>query len=127
MVDFSDSDISDEMLAADIDGNTTPDEHSFIEAHIGDDSMLYETIEMVNDSVSFAGDYDWDIHAGDFGYWELGLPPLVTRDDATLMSDSDDIFTHDSDTLSDVASGMEYFTDVEDTDILHDTDNVFDY
>lgn len=80
MKDFKDilnNDISDELLAAYIDGNTTESENALIENALNGDSMLAEACEIVSDNVSFGSDFDWDIHKGDFGFWEMGLPPVV--------------------------------------------------
>ena len=73
--------ISDELLAAYIDGNTTESENILIENALNDDSMLSEACEIVNDAVSFGSDFDWDLHKGDFGFWEMGPPPAITEDD----------------------------------------------
>ncbi len=78
--DFLDSGISDELLAAYIDGNTTESENQLIENSLNGDSMLSEACEIVSDSVSFGSSFDWDLHKGDFGFWELGLPPVVTEE-----------------------------------------------
>ena len=78
---FIENNISDELLAAYIDGNTAEYENAVIEKRIQDDSMLSELYEIANDSVSFGSNFDWELHKGDFGFWELGLPPAVTEDD----------------------------------------------
>ena len=78
--DILNSGISDELLAAYIDGNTTESENALIENALNDDSMLSEACEIVSDSVSFGSSFDWDLHKGDFGFWELGLPPVVTEE-----------------------------------------------
>lgn len=82
MKDFNDllnSGISDELLAAYIDGNTTESENALIENALNGDSMLSEACEIVSDSVSFGRNIDWELHKGDFGFWEIGLPPAVTN------------------------------------------------
>ena len=84
MKDFSkllDSSISDELLAAYIDGKTTEGENELIEKSISNNSILSETYEIVNDSSEVKKDFDWELHKGDFGFWELGLPPVVTEKD----------------------------------------------
>ena len=48
MIDWNDN-ISDEMLAAYIDGNANMEECSFIQSQMGGDSMLSEVIDIVND------------------------------------------------------------------------------
>ena len=48
MIDWNDN-ISDEMLAAYLDGNTNMEECSLIQDQMGSDSMLSEVIDIVND------------------------------------------------------------------------------
>lgn len=79
MIDFLniDDNISDEMLAAYIDGNTTESENALIENSLDADSMLSEAYEIASDSISFGEKSDWDIYDGDYGYLEMGLPPVI--------------------------------------------------
>ena len=80
MKDFNDllnSGISDELLAAYIDGNTTASENALIENALNDDSMLSEAYEIANDGISFGEQSDWDIYDGDYGFLEMGLPPVI--------------------------------------------------
>lgn len=90
MIDFKDfnENISDEMLVAYIDGNATPKESSLIEASIDTNGLLSETLDITNDVISFGDNYDWDIHKEDFGFWELGTPPLVTEADLEVAANS---------------------------------------
>ena len=71
------SGISDELLAAYIDGNTTESENALIENALNDDSMLSEAYEIANDGISFGEQADWDIYDGDYGFLEMGLPPVI--------------------------------------------------
>ena len=48
MIDWNDN-ISDEMLAAYLDGNANMEEYSLIQNQMGGDSMLSEVIDIVND------------------------------------------------------------------------------
>lgn len=48
MIDWNDN-ISDEMLAAFLDGNASTEECSLIQDQMGSDSMLSEVIDIVND------------------------------------------------------------------------------
>ena len=48
MIDWNDN-ISDEMLAAYLDGNANMEECSLIQSQMGSDSMLSEVIDIVND------------------------------------------------------------------------------
>ena len=80
MKDFEDilnSGISDELLAAYIDGNTTESENQLIESSLNDDSMLSEAYEIAHDSVSFGSDTDWDVYNDDYEFLEMGLPPVI--------------------------------------------------
>ena len=74
---FFDNGISDELLAAYIDGNTTKSENALIENALNGDSMLSEVCEIASDSVSFGEKTDWDIYNDDYGFLEMGLPPIV--------------------------------------------------
>lgn len=69
--------VSDELLAAYIDGNTTEVENLFVEQHV--DAEELDTIsETMEDYQSFEEHIAiWD---GDYGFWELGLPPVLTHD-----------------------------------------------
>lgn len=96
MIDLNDftSRISDEMLAAYIDGNTTGSENLLIENSMSDDATLSEVVDIVNDATSFGSNFNWDLHRGDYGFWELGLTPLVTEADLIVAADSiDDVST----------------------------------
>lgn len=96
MKDFNDllnSGISDELLAAYIDGNTTESENQLIESALNGDSMLSEAYEIANDSVSFGSNFDWELHKGDFGFWELGLPPVITEDEVDEWQTNDNDLT----------------------------------
>lgn len=90
--DFLNSGISDELLAAYIDGNTTESENQLIESSLNGDSMLSEAYEIANDSVSFGSNFDWELHKGDFGFWELGLPPAISDSELIAADVADDEF-----------------------------------
>ena len=87
---FIENNISDELLAAYIDGKTANYENELIEKSLKEDSMLSELYEIANDSVSFGRNFDWELHQGDFGFWELGLPPAVTENDLDEKDSSED-------------------------------------
>lgn len=92
------SGISDELLAAYIDGNTTESENALIENALNDDSMLSEACEIVSDSVSFGEQADWDIYDGDFGFLEMGLPPVIDALDMVSQNQNYGLdFGNDSD------------------------------
>lgn len=94
---FFDNGISDELLAAYIDGNTTKSENVLIENALNGDSMLSEVCEIASDSVSFGEKREWDIYNGDYGFLEMGLPPIV--DTLEMVSQNQDYelsFDHDN-------------------------------
>ena len=101
MNDFSDllnSGISDELLAAYIDGNTTASENALIENALNDNSMLSEAYEIANDGISFGEQSDWDIYDGDYGFLEMGLPPVIDAIDMVTQNQSYDLdFGNNSD------------------------------
>lgn len=88
MMDWNEH-ISDEALAAFIDGNATAEEAFWIQNNIGNDALLAETIDIVQDTTSLSS-YDWGIHDGDYGFWELGLPPIVTTESLGITSVQDE-------------------------------------
>lgn len=64
MIDFLklNDEISDEMLAAYIDGNATEEERSLIENSFGSDEMLSEVVDVVNDINSVENENcDWPL------------------------------------------------------------------
>lgn len=131
MKDFNDllnSGISDELLAAYIDGNTTESENQLIESALDGDSMLSEAYEIANDSVSFGSNFDWELHKDDFGFWELGLPPIVTETDIDKQSNieiPDNISLPPTD---DVIAGIESkVDDISDNDFTANDLNINDY
>ncbi len=56
MMDWNDNNITDEMLAAYIEGNATPMESALISDTMMHDDMLVEAIDIVNDSLSMGND-----------------------------------------------------------------------
>lgn len=78
--DFNEN-ISDEILAAYIDGNATPEESSLIENALASDYMLSESLNLISDTISFGTNFNWDLHKGDYCFWELGLPPVISEED----------------------------------------------
>lgn len=72
MIDFNsfNENISDEMLAAYIDGNATESEKSLIENSISDDSMLSEAVDIANDTNSYGSAFGWDFPLNDSDFIE---------------------------------------------------------
>ena len=131
MIDFNDllnSGISDELLAAYIDGNTTESENQLIESALNGDSMLSEAYEIANDSVSFGSNFDWELHKGDFGFWELGLPPVVTKSDVdqqmTIEIPENISLPPTDDTIVDIGREI---NDINNNDFTTNDLNVNDY
>ena len=70
--------VSDELLAAYIDGNTTAEENTFIESSTPLED-LNDIAELSQDSLSF--EEQLHFYDGDYGYWELGIPPVLGNND----------------------------------------------
>lgn len=108
MIDFdifnSDDNITDEQLAAFIDGNATADETLLIENALNNDTMLSEAFEIASDSVSFGEKTDWDIYNGDYGFLKMGLPSVIdalemvsqNQDYGLSFGNDNDLFGSDS-------------------------------
>ena len=120
MMDWNDNNITDEMLAAYIDGNATPIESALISDTMMHDDMLAEAIDIVNDTMNMDTDLlgntdlfstgmnssfeDWFPTNGTGSFSTMpdvfnslegndGLPPL--SDDNDLMNDIFDINNND--------------------------------
>ena len=46
-----------------------------------EDNPLHLAASENEDGVIHDTPYDWSIHDGDYGFWEMGLPPIVTPED----------------------------------------------
>lgn len=68
-----DDNISDELLAAYIDGNTTDEENAFVENHISDDPALAELVDIAQDA-ALADAFGW---AGSYDYADTGDVEVV--------------------------------------------------
>lgn len=91
--DHLNSGISDELLATFIEGNTTVIENRQIRNALNGDSMLSEAYEIAHDIVSFGSNFEWEVHKGDLGFWELGLPPAISENEliTTDLIGSEDV------------------------------------
>lgn len=129
--------ISDEILAAYIDGNATPEESSFIENALASDSMLSESLDLISDTISFGTNFDWNLHKGDYGFWELGLPPVLNEADHMVAADICDTLLNiggedllDINSLdffgSDVPCNIELSNDIEDLINPNNIDDLLD-
>ena len=107
MIDWDDN-ISDEMLAAYLDGNANMEERSLIQSQMDRDSMLSEVIDIVND-INHLGltmdndnlimnsmDSDWDLNNG----IDVISTPLLTipeyNEDISQFDSFDNGFDRDS-------------------------------
>lgn len=107
MIDWNDN-ISDEMLAAYLDGNASMEECSLIQNQMGSDSMLSEVIDIVNDinhlGLTMANDNlimnsmdgNWDLNSG----MDIISTPLLTiseyNEDISQFDSFDNGFDRDS-------------------------------
>lgn len=131
-VDFLDNDISDELLAAYIDGNTTESEKQLIESSLNGDSMLSEAYEIASDSAYFENNMDWSIYNGDYGFLEMGLPPVidmldmvsVNQDYGLSFDNNDDLLGSDNYPMSNGISGYNDNIDNDDNLISFDMDDM---
>lgn len=103
--EFTNSSISDELLAAYIDGNTTESENALIESTLKGDSILAEAYEIANDSVSLGSDFDWDINTVDYNGIDLWSQPILSSIDNPL-NDNEEI-------IEEFSIGRDRFTNDE--------------
>lgn len=94
MIDFNeynpDGGISDELLAAYLDGNTTPDETSWIESTLQWDNSLAEALEIASDSqVAEEADFTDAWQHAETDAWEQRME----RDAFSMADSSADVFT----------------------------------
>lgn len=131
MIDFVDNEISDELLAAYIDGKTSLMENTIVENSIRLDSQLCEVVDIASDSVSFGNSFDWELHKGDYGFWELGLPPAITNAECDIMAnDSQNNLTssyHDTLIFDTERESLDIFDDsfVSDNHSIEENNNDF--
>lgn len=81
MTDFND--ISDEMLAAYIDGNTTPEENGIIGQAAWDNDLFAEAVDIANDCAVLPEGVD----AGFFGMDLSGMAGFADTDVASMADD----------------------------------------
>jgi hypothetical protein len=120
MMDWNDNNITDEMLAAYIEGNATPMESALISDTMMNDDILTEAIDIVNDTLSMANDLfgnndlfgsgmnngfeDWFPNNGMNSLYQMpdvfnamdgndGLPPLSNDND--FMNNSFDLINNE--------------------------------
>lgn len=95
MIDFLtlDNTISDEMLAAYIDGNATSSESEMIQNVLGSDELLSETIEIVHDSVSLGNDH-WNSSFDNLEIFDLGISSIVPS--TNILPTNDPLFGNEN-------------------------------
>ncbi len=82
--DIQDLPVSEEILGAYVEGTLQGAELYATSEQISSDSSLNE---MFNDATEtniedlVGTSHPWDIYEGDYGYWELGLPPVLSPED----------------------------------------------
>jgi hypothetical protein len=141
MIDFMNlgDNISDEMLAAYIDGNATPEESIMIQNALGSDELLTEAIDIANDCVPF-GIGDWGNSFGSSNMQELGLSSIADLGNTPLSEaeglslGGDDIYgdafelglaASDASELSeDNQQSNDDFGTTDNTDSWHNTEDI---
>lgn len=91
---IQDLSVSEEMLGAYLEGTLQGAELDAISKQISSDSnlseILNETIE-TNDEDFEEVSPPWDIYEGDYGYWELGLPPVISEEELIKLDEISDV------------------------------------
>lgn len=141
MIDFMniEENISDEMLAAYIDGNATPEESSMIQNALGNDELLTEAIDIVNDCVPF-GNGDWGksfdtIDMSDLGLSSIadfGNEPIASMEALSFEGDNlfgaainmVDVAEDSSELVEDKQSSSDDTSTTDDTDSWQNTDDI---
>lgn len=95
MIDFMDvgENISDEILAAYIDGNATPEESRIIENAINSDGMLSEIVDVAND-IKYNEIDNWNIDDGNSSIYSEPSFMYQTNDYLTALSIQEPIETN---------------------------------
>lgn len=91
--------ISDELLAAFLDGNTTAEENQFVADVMANDGNLMEIADITNDMLSFEDKIA--VLEGDFGFWELGIPPVFEPEE--LLGNVADCYEEVVDVFSEIS------------------------
>lgn len=104
--DIQDLPVSEEMLGAYLERTLHGAELDKVSEQISSDLNLNEMInEVAVNSVEDLAEtsHPWDIYEGDYGYWELGLPPVIPLSDIIPQDDKEivDDFYGSCDRISD--------------------------
>ena len=137
MIDWDET-ISDELLAAYLDGNTTPEENFRVEKAIEADGSLQELTDIVSDASAMQEQIEaWN---GDYGFWELGIDPVFSFEELHSLVDNftaSDIIEHSHDWRIDemryvdsneieILGSVDDFSERDDLTDMTDTDD-FNY
>lgn len=90
--DLLNNGVSEEILVAYIDGNITKRENQLIESSLDNDSILFEIYEMAH-CCFLGGNSDYELHKGDFGFWELELLLIVAEGGVDSWQDYENVLT----------------------------------
>ena len=104
--DIQDLPVSEEMLGAYAEGTLQGTELDAVSDKISSDSGLQEMLNSATETnIEDMADasHPWDIYEGDYGYWELGLPPILSPSDVASEDNGENIagFSVDGDRISD--------------------------
>lgn len=92
--DIQDLPVSEEMLGAYMEGKLVGSELDEVTQHVSSDIHLRELLHDVSE-ISIdeqVGDrHPWDIYEGDYGYWELGLPPVLSPNNLSPDDDKENL------------------------------------
>ena len=94
--DIQELPISEEVLGAYMEGRLDDSELEKVSKEIVADNRLSEIVQDASKDITVELEeksHPWDINDGDYGFWELGLPPVLSPKD--LISDSEDEITED--------------------------------
>lgn len=119
MINKSDS-ISDELLAAFLDGNVTRKETEQVLEVISKDNGLMEVVEITEDVISF--EEKLGVWKEDYGFWEMGIDPVLNPED--FSNGAEAFSTTENEEL--FPSEAAAFTDLDsDNDLEFPSDDVF--
>ena len=132
--DIQDLTVSEEVLGAYIEGKTDNNETIVIEKAFTEDKLLSETLnESIDDNIT-SENIDWELYKGDFGFWELGLPPILSEEECVAadlvgvddisenpLGVADENFSSASDSFSELDSSLDLSNEIDfsDDDMLN--------
>lgn len=72
------------------------------------DFTLPEVPQNFENRMNSLENYDWRIHDGDYGYWELGLPPIVAEKCLQIEDNSTDNEQHEVNISEEIVDDRSY-------------------